>query len=96
MLVAVGGPLAAWIYHNWPTDIYDGVDYSTFVNVGAVDPKQATHVASLLDSHRIPNIVEGSVVYGISVPPDKAKNAATILSRDAESFGYWFQGEDRR
>ena len=66
-------------------------DTSSFVSVAAVDPKKAAHVIKLLDDNGIPNIVEGSVVYGVSVPSEKKNEAIRLLKADAEEHSYFLE-----
>ncbi len=88
ILLAISGPVIWVVYDRWFRDIYANVDYDKFVGVGAIDPSQSSHVTELLDSHRIPNLVEGSVVYGIAVPPENAEQAKEILTKDSKKVGY--------
>ncbi len=64
------------------------VDYARYVSVGGIDPQAAQRVISLLDEHGIPSIVEGSMVYGVSVPPAHAEQALALLKADAAEGGY--------
>ena len=76
----------AWhaLYEGFDTD-----DYLDFVGVGLVDPEWAEHVTDMLHEHEIPNIVEGSVAYGISVAPGFEQRALTVLREDVATHGYW-------
>lgn len=71
--------------------LYEGVDYKSFVRVAAIDPKKAEHVTKLLETEGIPNIVEGSTVYGVSVPPEKRSKAIELLKADAEKEKYYIK-----
>ena len=86
----IAGPVLAFAYMNWPRDLYKNADYGKFVGVGAISPDRAGHVQSVLEANGIPNIIEGSVVYGISVPPGDATKAATIVRQDAKTTGCRF------
>ncbi|MGD0899574.1 MAG: hypothetical protein ABR915_17225 [Thermoguttaceae bacterium] len=66
-------------------------DYARYVHVGVIDPKQAGSVGKLLEDHGIPNIIEGSVAYGVSVPPEKKEGALELLKADAAKRNYWFK-----
>jgi hypothetical protein len=90
ILLTLLAPFSAWIYHRYFSDIYANLNYDTFQSVGAIYPDRANHVTVLLDSHRIPNIVEGSVIYGVSVPPEHVTTAIKILSADSKQQGYRF------
>ena len=68
----------------------EDIDYNSFVSVGGIDPAKAEHVVTLLDSNGIPNIVEGSVVYGVSVAPSDKSKAIALLSADSKNEGYHF------
>ena len=70
-------------------ELYDGgVDYDSFVPVAGIDPAEAGRVSSLLDQVGIPNIVEGSVIYGVSVPLELKAKAVAVLKADSKSAGY--------
>jgi hypothetical protein len=69
-------------------ELYVNQDYEKYVSAAAIDPKRAEHVRKLLEEAGIPNIVEGSVVYGVSVPPDKKEQAIKLLRADAATEGY--------
>ena len=64
------------------------IDYGSFVSVGGIDPAKSEHVIALLDSNGIPNIVEGSVVYGVSVEPSMKRKAIALLTADSKVKGY--------
>ncbi|MCE9553245.1 MAG: hypothetical protein K8T91_07695 [Planctomycetes bacterium] len=66
-------------------------DYASFVHVAVIDPKQAVPVQKLLESNGIPNVIEGSVAYGVSVSPKDRDRAITLLKADAAQRGYWMQ-----
>jgi hypothetical protein len=71
------------------TDLYANQDYARYVGVAAIDPKWATHVQGLLEDNGIPNVVEGAVAYGVSVPPGEKERAVKLLRADAARHGYW-------
>ena len=83
--------MTAWLYDRFFKDIYDGVDYDSFEAVGGISHEQSGHVMKLLHSHRIPNIIEGSKIYGISVPTEHVDRAIKLVSDDAAKNGYWFE-----
>jgi hypothetical protein len=63
-------------------------DYDTFVSLGVIDPEWAGRVTRLLDQNGIPNVVEGSVMYGVSVAPADAERALGILAADVQQNQY--------
>lgn len=67
------------------------IDYESFVHVAAInaDTKNATHVEAVLKENGIPCTIEGSVAYGVSVPPRQKEAATRILRADAKKRGYW-------
>ena len=72
-----------------PEELYDGgIDYDSFVPIAAIDPAEAGRVSELFDQVGIPNIIEGSVVYGVSVPLEMKAKAVAVLKADARSGGY--------
>ena len=71
--------------------LYKGVDYESFVHVAAIDPKRSEHVTALLEANGIPNVIEGSVVYGVSVPPAKKQEAIAVLKADSEKEKYYIK-----
>ncbi|MDB4657433.1 hypothetical protein OAE56_01615 [Verrucomicrobiales bacterium] len=66
------------------------IDYGSFVSVGGIDPAMAGHVVALLDANGIPNLVEGSVVYGVSVGPSDREKAIALLQIDSKKEEYLF------
>jgi hypothetical protein len=60
-----------------------------FVPIAVIEPKMAEHVQSLLEGNRIPTVIEGSLVYGVSVPPARKDRAIRVLRADAANHGYW-------
>lgn len=69
-------------------NLYANQDYEKYVSAAVIDPKRAEYVRKLLEEASIPSIVEGSVVYGVSVPPDKKEQAIKLLRTDAATEGY--------
>ena len=69
--------------------LYADQDHEKYVCIAAIDPAWAEHVHKLLDNSDIPNLVEGSIAYGVSVPPPKKDEALRILKEDVEKQGYW-------
>jgi hypothetical protein len=66
-------------------------DPQSFVGVAAIDPAKAEHVTRLLEANGIPSVVEGSVVYGVSIPPSMKDKAITILKADSAKQGYYIK-----
>lgn len=64
-------------------------DPRSFVGIAAIDPAKAEHVTRLLESNGIPSVVEGSVVYGVAIPPSMKDKAITILKADSDKQGYY-------
>lgn len=71
--------------------LYKGVDFKSFVHVAAIDPKMAKHVTEMLEANGIPSIVEGSVVYGVSVPPKMKAKAVGLLRADSAGKKYYIR-----
>jgi len=71
--------------------LYNNVDYESFVGVAAINPSESERISNLLHQNEIPNIIEGSVVYGISVPPNLKVKAIKLLKKDAESKKYYIK-----
>ena len=67
------------------------VDYEKFVPIAAIDPASADHVSKLLERNGIETIIEGSVVYGVSVAPDHELRARSLLRTDSAAGKYWIQ-----
>ena len=61
------------------------------VAVAVVDPKMADHVTEVLKEAGIISIVEGSVVYGVSVPSESKEAAIAVLKKDSERLKYWIE-----
>ena len=66
-------------------------DYSKFVHVAAIDSKMADHVGKVLERAGIQCIIEGSVAYGVSVPPGTESRATSLLRADSVVQKYWIQ-----
>jgi hypothetical protein len=64
-------------------------DWKGIAGVSGTDKITQIHIANLLLPHDIESIMEGSVVYGISVPPAQADQASRILRTDAQKLGYY-------
>jgi hypothetical protein len=71
--------------------LYKDVDYRSFVGVAAIDPAKAEHVTAMLEANGIPNIIEGSVLYGVSVPPAMKDKAIAMLKADSEKEKYYIK-----
>src|SRR5690348_10773276 len=56
--------------------------------ISASDRISIIHVNNLLSSKGIDHIIEGSVVYGISVHPPYARQVERLLRKDAKKHGY--------
>lgn len=67
------------------------VDYDKFVPIAAIDPATADHVSQFLEQNGIETIIEGSVVYGVSVAPDQESRARSLLQADSAAGKYWIQ-----
>jgi len=67
-------------------------DWKWIASISGNDKISEIHVTNLLLSHGIKSVVEGSVLYGISVPPANAEQASQLLRTDARKLGYgvWF------
>jgi hypothetical protein len=63
-------------------------DWSFVATVGGVDRITHTHVQSLLKRYGIECLIEGSVVYGISVPEKKYAQAVKLLKQDLKKRHY--------
>ena len=62
-----------------------------FVSIAAIDPSCADHVRTVLERAGIESIIEGSVVYGVSVPPGEELRAVSLLRADSAAQQYWIQ-----
>ena len=67
------------------------VDYSKFVSIAAISPESADHVLWILERAGIEPIIEGSVIYGVSVPPGAESRAISLLRADSAAQKYWIQ-----
>ena len=68
-------------------------NFDNFVGIATIDPSYHARVRRLLEGNGIKTIIEGSVVYGVSVPPQHQKVALSLLRNDAAARGYWIQTE---
>lgn len=64
---------------------------TNLVPIAVVDPKMASHVLSILDAAGIPSEVDGSAVFGVSVPAAKRDAAVAVLKDDSTKLKYWIQ-----
>ena len=62
---------------------------SLYVHVAVIEPREAPAVGRLLDRSDIPNLIEGSVAYGVAVLPQDRDRAIELLKADAAKRGYW-------
>lgn len=72
-------------------------DYESWVSIGVVggtDTKTQNRVRRILNASAIDCLIEGSVVYGVRVPPENRDRATTILKADAAENGYWIEFAD--
>lgn len=63
-------------------------DWSFVAAVGGGDRITHTHVQSLLKRHGIECLIEGSVVYGVSVPKKNYDRAVEVLKEDLKIHRY--------
>ena len=64
-------------------------DWKGIAGVSGTDRITQIHITNLLLSHDIESVMEGSVVYGVSVPPAKTEKATKLLRSDAPKGGYY-------
>lgn len=62
-----------------------------FVPVAAIYPNYADRVSGLLERNGIESIIEGSVVYGVSVPRSQEARALSLLRADSAAKRYRVQ-----
>ena len=67
------------------------VDYDKFVPIAAIDLAAVGHVSQFLERNGIETIIEGSVVYGVSVAPDQELRARSLLRADSAAAKYWIE-----
>jgi len=74
-------------------DPLSGVAYSQFVGIAGIggDLQLVSRLAQMFQKAGITAIVEGSVVYGISVAPANKAHAIELLREDAAAHKYWIQ-----
>ena len=63
--------------------------WSSVAAIASIDRITQIHVRNLLASKGIDSIMEGSIVWGVSVPKPDADAAAKLLRDDAKKRGYW-------
>jgi hypothetical protein len=68
---------------------YKSIEWKVVADVMGYDRITHIHVGNLLASKDIECNIEGSMIYGISVPKQKAETAIRILREDAGKRGYW-------
>lgn len=78
-LLLMNGALAAADLKGW----------KGIAGASGTDRISQIHITNLLLSHDIQSTMEGSMVYGISVPPSKAEQASRLLRADARKLGYY-------
>lgn len=74
----------------------DPKDWKNIANISGTDRISDIHIGNLLESNDIDCVIEGSLLYGISVPPGKVEQATKLLRTDARKVGYyvWFGPDD--
>jgi hypothetical protein len=65
------------------------VQWSAIGTIGGLDRITEEHITALLNLHGIDSAIEGSIVYGVSVPVGDEARALKILREDAEKRHYW-------
>ena len=68
---------------------YKSIEWKVVADVMGYDRITQIHVGNLLALQDIECNIEGSVIYGLSVPKQKAETAIAILREDARKRGYW-------
>jgi hypothetical protein len=71
-------------------------DWKWVACISGMDKISEIHIINLLQSHGIKSVIEGSLAYGISVPPTNAELASQVLRTNAAKLGYmvWFGSND--
>jgi hypothetical protein len=71
-------------------------DWKCVASISGMDKISEIHIINLLQSHGIKSVIEGSLAYGILVPPAKAELASQMLRTNAAKLGYmvWFGSND--
>ncbi len=80
-------------YARYRSAAMAAADYSILVPVATIagDPAVAARAYDALAEVRIPCTIEGSRVYGVSVPRDQVKRAVETLRQDAQRHSYAIQ-----
>jgi hypothetical protein len=63
------------------------------VEVATIEFDAIDRVNALLEEHGIKSFIEGSIVYGVSVPSDQKSRALSLIRADAADRRYWVQLE---
>jgi hypothetical protein len=74
------------------------VQWSEIGTIGGLDQITDQHITALLKLHGISSAIEGSIVYGVSVPVGDEARALKILREDAKKRHYWidlYDGDKR-
>src|SRR6185436_2603020 len=80
----------------WVVAAADTTDWKGIAGVSGTDRITQIHIRNLLLSNDIESVMEGSLVYGVSVPQAKAEQAIKLLRTGAPKSGYyvWFGSND--
>ncbi len=70
---------------------YDAIEWKVIADTMGCDRITHTHVYNLLASKEIECRIEGSILYGVSVPKQQAEEAIRILREDVKKRGYWMK-----
>src|SRR5262245_57959315 len=72
------------------------MSWSGIAAISGNDRISLIHITNLFRSYDIESIIEGSVLYGVSVPQSRTAEALKILRTDAQRHGYyvWFGKND--
>ena len=66
-------------------------DWTGIAGISSNDVMSCIHITNFLGSNDIDSLIEGSLIYGISVPSAKASAAKDLLRADALMQGYRVQ-----
>ena len=92
LLLGLGGCRSAEDSSAGPPALTASQEAQKWVSVATVSGSDwitITHVTSLLEKEGIAAFAEGSVLYGVCVPPGDYEEAWEVLRKDSAERGYW-------
>ncbi len=70
---------------------YKNIEWKVIADIWGTDRISEVHLYNLLASKEIECEIQGSILYGVSVPKQKAEEAIRVLREDVKKRAYWLR-----